>query len=55
MKSTKMHVVSIYALLSRLLLLPVSDFANKYFAYFIYRRLVEYVTYKSQNSKACFP
>jgi hypothetical protein len=54
MKSTKIHTAFICALLSRLLLLLISDSANKCFAYFVCRRSVKYVIYRSQNGKACF-
>jgi hypothetical protein len=54
MKFTKMHAASTCALLLRLLFLPASDLANECFAYFVCRRLVEYVTHRSQNNKAYF-
>jgi hypothetical protein len=54
MKFTKMHTASTCALLLRLLFLPASDLANECFAYFVCRRLVEYVTHRSQNNKAYF-
>jgi hypothetical protein len=54
MKSTKMHAASTCALLSRLFLLPASGLANECFAYFVCRRSVKYVIYRSQGGKACF-
>jgi hypothetical protein len=55
MKFTKMYAAFTCALPSRLLLLPVSGSANECFAYFICRRSVECVIYRSQGDKACFP
>jgi hypothetical protein len=49
-----MHAVFTCALLLRLFLLPASDSANECFAYFVCRRLVEYVTHRLQGGKAYF-
>jgi hypothetical protein len=54
MKFTKMHAVFTCALLSRLFLLLASDFTNECFAYFVCRRLIKYIIYRSQSGKACF-